>query len=100
MGFMLFIGGRRFYMAYNETPMKGPIMSRLKNSVNDAMKTMRNRADSQKSYNDILAARHKRVRIQNIATVAACVAGVALGAAATAWSIHDASKPMTFEDEN
>ena len=75
-------------------------MSTLKNSVNDAMQTMRDRADAAKASTDSWAKYRKRVRIQNIVTVTAYAAGVALGVAATVYAVRDASKPMQFEDED
>lgn len=75
-------------------------MFQIKTSVNDAMKIMRDRADAQKTYSDNLIAHQKRVRIQNITTVAGYVAGVVIGAGAVVWSFQQASKPMDFEDEN
>lgn len=75
-------------------------MSKIKNSVNDAMNIMRNRADIVKTSADNLTKYRKRVRLQNIAVVTGYVAGVALGAAATVYAIRDASKPMQFEDED
>lgn len=75
-------------------------MSILKNSVNEAMKIMRDRADAAQASIDNETKRRKRIRIQNIATVAGYVAGVALGAAAVVYSIRDASKPVQFEDED
>lgn len=75
-------------------------MSTIKNSVNDAMKIMRDRADATQASIDIETKRRKRIRRQNIATVAGYVAGVALGVAAVVYTIRDASKPMQFEDED
>jgi len=75
-------------------------MSTIKNSVNDAMKTMRERAEASKESTDAWAKYQRRVRIKNIATVTAYVAGVVLGAAGTVYTIRNASKPMQFEDED
>ena len=75
-------------------------MSKIKNSVNDAMNIMRDRADAAKASTDIETKRRKRVRIQNIAAIAGYAVGVAVGAAAVVYSIRDASKPTQFEDEN
>lgn len=75
-------------------------MSTIKNSVNDAMKIMRDRADATQASIDIETKRRKRIRRQNIATVAGYVAGVALGVATVVYTIRDASKPMQFEDED
>jgi predicted small secreted protein len=75
-------------------------MSRIKTSVTDAVNIMRNRADTAQSYAEMEAKRQKRIRIQNAATVAGFVVGVASGVAATVWSIRQVSKPMDFEDEN
>lgn len=75
-------------------------MSKIKNSVNDAMKIMRDRADASQASTDYETSRRKRIRIQNIATVGSYVAGVVLGAAAVVYVISDASKPMQFENED
>lgn len=75
-------------------------MSRIKNSVNDAMNIMRDRAVASQASVDIETKRRKRVRNKNIATVVVYAAGVALGAAGVVYSIRDASKPMQFEDED
>lgn len=76
------------------------MLSTLKNSVNDAMDTMRKRAEASQNSTDIMSKYRKRVRRQNIAVVTGYVAGVALGVAATVYAIRDASKPMQFEDED
>ncbi len=76
------------------------MLSTLKNSVNDAMNTMRKNAEASQASTDIMTKYRKRVRIQNIAVVTGYVAGAALGVAATVYAIRDASKPMQFEDED
>jgi hypothetical protein len=75
-------------------------MFNAKNSVNDAIKIMRDRAETQKASSDAWSNYEKRVRRQNIATAVGYVAGVALGVTATIVAIKSASKPMQFEDES
>lgn len=76
------------------------MLSTLKNSVNDAMPTVRERSEAAQAPADIMTNYRKRVRLQNIAVVTGYIVGVALGVAGTVYTIRDASKPMEFEDEN
>lgn len=75
-------------------------MSTLKNSVNDAMKTMRDNADAAQASSDKWTNYRNRIRRRNIVTAVSYAAGVVIGAAGIVYSIRQASKPMQFEDED
>jgi hypothetical protein len=75
-------------------------MSPLKNSVNDAMNIMRDRANSAQTSLDNATKRRKSIRTKQIATAAGYVVGVAAGIVAVAAIVQKTSKEEYLEDEN